>query len=579
MDSLDTRPRPDSPARGEWALALAMAAALATLAVVPLMVFGNVSGHDVEFHLPNWIDVAGHWHEGVFYPHWSGGGHYAFGDPRFIIYPPFSWLLGGLLATLLPGVLLPGVYVWICVLANALAAWRLAREWFAPAPARWAAALYALNPYLLLVFTHRCAYAELLASAFFPLAFLHMLRLARPDRAGMRAALAFAPAFAGLWLSNVPAAVLGSYGLGFVLLWLAIRGRSLRTLLRGAVGMALGLGLAAFYIVPIANEMGWIQSEGAFSGGLSLWNNFLFHRSDDGPHTEFNLLVSALACAEMALAGATFPLAIRGLHQSRAQQNESQRAGLPALCALAAVYALMLFPWSQPVWRILPRIWMAEFPWRSLYILNLALAMAIIAAVGRAAAAGRRTWPWALLVAIPWIALGGGVLRLAPWMPDDIHQLVAAANSVEGYEGVVDEFLPKGVDPEKLQADAPRLVAVDQDGDETDTPGLKTDVTLWNTEEKRFTVDATEPARIRLHLVNYRPWRATVNGAALTPETESDTGQMVIPVPAGHSDVRVWFGHTTDRTLGPAVSLLALTLLASLWVALSRTRQPDAGSS
>src|SRR5208282_5056067 len=168
-------------------------------------------------------------------------------------------------------------YVWICVAANALGAWRLGSEWFSPRAALFAAAIYATNPYLLLVYSQRCAYSELLASSFFPIALLFALRVGRSGREGMRAALWLAPAFACMWLCNVPAAVLASYGLGFVLLWLAIRGRSLRPLARGGIGMALGLGLAAFYILPIAMEMKWTQGQDAFAGGLSLWNNFLFH--------------------------------------------------------------------------------------------------------------------------------------------------------------------------------------------------------------------------------------------------------------------------------------------------------------
>src|SRR5208282_4443576 len=121
---------PSPPSAAAWREAVVLAAALATCAILPIILLGNVSGHDLEFHLPNWIDVARHWREGVLYPHWSGGGHFAFGDPRFIIYPPLSWLVGGALATFLPGAMLPGAYVWLCVVANALGAFRLAREWF-----------------------------------------------------------------------------------------------------------------------------------------------------------------------------------------------------------------------------------------------------------------------------------------------------------------------------------------------------------------------------------------------------------------------------------------------------------------
>src|ERR1022692_4607889 len=84
--------------RSEWVLAAVLAVSLATVAVAPFIVLGNVSGHDVEFHLPSWIDAAQHWREGVPYPSWSGGGHYGFGDPRFVIYPPLSWIIGGVLA-------------------------------------------------------------------------------------------------------------------------------------------------------------------------------------------------------------------------------------------------------------------------------------------------------------------------------------------------------------------------------------------------------------------------------------------------------------------------------------------------
>ncbi|HVN10315.1 MAG TPA: hypothetical protein VMV61_15165 [Patescibacteria group bacterium] len=536
---------------------MVLAAFLASLAVVPILLLGNVSGHDVEFHLPNWIDVARHWHEGVLYPHWSGGGHFGYGDPRFIIYPPFSWLLGGLLATVLPGAMLPGAYVWICVMANALGAYRLAREWFSQRAALCAAALYASNPYLLLVYTHRCAYAELLASAFFPVAFLFAMRVERPGREGVLATLGLAPAFAGIWLSNVPAAVLGSYALGFCLLWLAVRARSPWPLVRGGLAMALGLGLASFYILPIALEIHWIQSEGAFAGGLSLWNNFLFHRSDDADHTAFNLLVSVLACGEMVLAGACFPLAIRRMRSPDGLASEPLRRGLPALCAVAALYAVMLFPWSEPVWRILPRIWMAEFPWRSLYILNLALALAIVAAIR----CMKRPAAWAAVVTVIWLGAGAAILSRAPWDPEEIHDLISAANSEQGYVGVVDEFLPVGVDPDNLDADAPRLTIIDDSGDEAEDSAAKTSVLRWHTEEKMFTVEAPEPARVRLHVVNYRAWRATVNGAPRAPQTDSSTGEIVIPVAAGRNDVRVWFGHTPDRTLGPVVSFTALVVL------------------
>jgi hypothetical protein len=52
-----------------------------------------------------------------------------------------------------------------------------------------------------------------------------------------------------------------------------------------------------------------------------------------------------------------------------------------------------------------------------------------------------------------------------------------------------------------------------------------------------------------------------VNGVVVAPQTDPDTGEIVIPVSAGHSDVRIWFGHTPDRAAGAAVSLCSLGVL------------------
>ena len=541
--------------RSEWVLAAVLAVSLATVAVAPFIVLGNVSGHDVEFHLPGWIDAAQHWREGVPYPSWSGGGHYGFGDPRFVIYPPLSWIIGGVLALILPGAMLPGAYVWICIALSVFAAYGLAREWLGHGAALWAAGLYVTNPYMLLVVTHRCAYSELLAQAGFPVALLFLLRVARCDARGLRDMVPLALAFGWIWLSNVPAAVIASYALGFALLFVAIRGRSLHALVHGGMALGLGLGLATFYILPAAVEQNWIQSEDAFATGYDIRANFLFSGSGDADQVAFNRLVSELACAEMVLLAAASIPALRGARKAEGLRGKA-RSGLPVLLGLAAFFSALLFRWTRPVWLLLPRFWMAQFPWRSLFVISLALAVTIVTA----SYAMRRTGLWLGVAVAVWLALGGAILKRAPWLPDDIHELIEAAHSQKGYVGVVDEFLPAGVDPESLDADAPRIAAFHESGAEAED-GLRTTVSIWHTEEKRFTVETDRPARLRLHLLNFPAWHATLNGSRIMAQTDPDTGQMVISVPKGHSEVRIWFGPTPGRAAGVTVSLCVLGAL------------------
>ena len=95
---------------------------------------------------------------------------------------------------------------------------------------------------------------ELLAGAWFPLMVLFALRT--------RSSIALLGlSIAALWLTNSPAAVVGSYMLALLALGMWIAEGKPWPALRATGGMALGLGLAAFYIVPAAFEQRWVQIE------------------------------------------------------------------------------------------------------------------------------------------------------------------------------------------------------------------------------------------------------------------------------------------------------------------------------
>ena len=116
-----------SPRRSSQ-IALLLIAIAATAVVAPMFFLGNASGHDFSFHLASWLDVAGQWREGVFFPRWAQWANWGFGEPRFIFYPPASWTLGAALGSVLPWKMVPGTYTWLVLLLSGFAMWRLARE-------------------------------------------------------------------------------------------------------------------------------------------------------------------------------------------------------------------------------------------------------------------------------------------------------------------------------------------------------------------------------------------------------------------------------------------------------------------
>jgi hypothetical protein len=410
----------------------------ALVATLPLILHGTSCGHDFDFHLLSWFEAATQFAHGNLHPHWAFTPAFNAGEPRFVFYPPISWYLGatlGLILTHLPGVseaagwtATPILFTWVALTLSGLTMHRLAREFASPNAAIFAATLYLANPYMLFTAYERTAYAELLAAAWIPLLLLSILRQ-RVTVTGIAIPLAL------LWLTNAPAAVMGTYALALLVLFrlghkgadgnrkylgfaaeakelaayqmkyeldrptqpeyvpltttASFFGRRDRSLTRRDhllleivpdafnifAGTALAFALVAFYLLPAAYERRYVQIAMATTAGMKISANFLFEHTGSSPDNLIHdQVLHTVSVVGVILLGAT-AIALAAAYFRRVRE-EQWRFPIASLTALTIAIAFLLTPLSLPVWNHTPQLTFLQFSWRLLAILAPVLALA-----------------------------------------------------------------------------------------------------------------------------------------------------------------------------------------------------------
>jgi hypothetical protein len=562
----------------------------ACVAILPLILRGCSCGHDFDFHLLNWMEVARQFSHGNFHPHWVYTAAYNAGEPRFVFYPPLSWTLGAIFALLFPITAAPIIYTWIALTASGLALHRLARDFAPPTAALLAAILYTVNPYMLFTAYERTAYAELLAAAFIPLLLQAILRK-RVTIPGIAIPIAL------LWLTNAPAAVMSCYALALLtVIRLTRKSNTPRKdiAFKTISGTLLGLALAAFYIIPAAYERRYVQIAMAIIPNMRIQDNFLFHHTGDLAHDQVLHTASLIAIILVTLTIAAIAISLTQSSKknrltnsaNKAPQNFSdpseemssrlERSGLerpphfatttaPAaprnlyisLAALTAAIALLLTPLTAIVWNHAPELAFLQFPWRFLAILaavfglcaSLALARVYLNPLTRTLAA---------------IALAAILTYPAYTI---FHQTCDEEDSPAAREALfhsnqgtdpTDEYTPTTADNDSLAHNDPAFwLSPNPDSKApTDTQPSPTPTHL--------AINAPIAEDLILNLRDYPSWRITLNGAPDSTRDQRDDGLIALPIPAGTSTITITYAHTLDQTLGNSISLIALATLLLL---------------
>jgi hypothetical protein len=584
--------RPGAPALRNSFSGLALILLAAVLATAPQFFRGNSCGHDFDFHLVSWLDAQSSWRQGIPYPHWTPSANFGAGEPRFVFYPPLTWMLGAALGLVLPWQLVPVALTFLLLAATGMATRALARQAFSDGAATLAGCAAIFSGYTLFCAYERSAFGELAGGFWIPLVLLFVLRDRNPGSLVWKRALdssnaPLALVVAGAWLSNVPLGVMASYLLAAVALAAALLAKSWAPVVRASIGAVLGIGLASVFLVPAAWEQPWADlRQAAADPGEMIENSWIFARHAN-PALDFHDSVLhtasliAVAMAAVALGGLLVSWLRKGLQGER-------RWWIPLALIPFAVLFLQL-PISLPVWNLLPKLRFLQFPWRWLLVLEAPMAIFFAAAVWPAASA--RRWRRVVVAAVcaavflAVTATAGSVFFQPCDDEDAVTGMLATYRSGVGVGGT-DEYQPPGADNSALAVGLPAACLVTDPstvlGKGTGEPDA---VAVWqptqgsceatfdaspvrvmnHTEHFEVRADTAQVGFMILRLRRYPAWRVLVNGRPAGALPRRDDGLIAVPVPKGPVDVTADWTATSDAIAGRWLSGLSLVLLTALW--------------
>jgi hypothetical protein len=554
------------------------------------------------------------------YPHWTPSANYGAGEPRFVFYPPLTWMLGAFLGLIFPWSFAPIAMTFLTFAGTGLATRALASEALDNLPATLAGCVAIFSGFTLFTGYERSAFPEFVGGVWLPLLVLFALRdrkiigcpmlsrffrndgTAIPARNheigitrrvfdGSTAPLAVALALP--WLSNLPLAVIATYLLAGVALVASIAGKTWVPILRAAIATPLGLCLAALYWFPAAIERNWVDIKQATQDpGYNFESNWLFaHNANPilAEHDAINHQASWIAVSMIAVAVVSLAVCWRRGDLPIQVSSGSARWFAP-LAAIPVVVLFFSFPISRPLWYLLPQMRFLQYPWRWLEAVEAPMAIFFVAAV----------WPGARRARIAVLAMcsalfvaatvyAGTVFFQVCYPEDTVAATLAGYTDRAGFEGMY-EYAPPNADISRIARNLPDACLVPDPSVQFGRPDPNDPDAnpIWNPnqgscdamyvvigdgashpEHQRFSALIPHAGYLILRQLSYPAWKIRVNGQLLNSERASplpkrEDGLIAVPVLQGPVTLTLDWTTTPDVVAGRWLTAIGVLLVAGV---------------
>ncbi|MBD2078389.1 hypothetical protein H6G01_00410 [Leptolyngbya sp. FACHB-17] len=373
-------------------------------------------------------------------------------------------------------------------------------------------------------------------------------------------------------LTHVPSLLLCTIAWVIYLLILMLK-QSWKRILPLFAAAGVGFGLASFFLLPAVFEQSFanIKALKAVNGGF-----------------QANMIGSGQL--QLLPLSQISKMAYIYVHQGAAIAVFStialiccwkQRSRVWGALGFAIALAFMMSVLSTPIWQASSTLQMVQFPVRLLGM--FALAGAILAAI---AVQGLRSLKWrvslilSILIVAVIVANFKYSLDLSRRLPTLNRPGQGKVVNLEAIKEIVDnpyqdnlidlpEYRPLLKNPDSTIPTPilgqPLILFVTP-------PAASIELKEWKSLYRSFKVTTPTPAIVRLRTYYYPAWQARANQKNLPIEMAND-GTIELKLPAGTSDVKLWYGWTPVFTIGVVLSSLSAIAIVSFWIVSSKAPQ------
>jgi hypothetical protein len=546
-----------------WIIYLGVALAL------PVLLCGfPFPTHDGEIHEIWCSHFSAQLWAGDVYPRWLQHMNEGLGSPTFYFYPSLPYFITSLLDPLFGtprlkwGLL--GVSAALALVLSGVFTYMWLNQFLAKRSSMFGAVLYMAMPYHFAIDLHtRGAFAEFWAFVWMPLVlfFTH-----QTIKSGKLISVGLAMSYACLVMTHLPTTLMFSLIPLAYSIWLSPRGTWLANVVHIGLGMALGVGLAAVYLLPAMLEQDAVSlhhmrsGHGYFENGFFFphpsWNNLRLAR-DDFEHELFWTVANVVGVAFGA-----WLIARRNVDEIPSRQTRFW-----FVTTLLATF--MMFPLSKMCYLMFSSLQMIQFPWR----FNTIVTLATTALVALGLESIRKPYSNRLVFGLVVV----GVL-MSNWIPQTVRSVIASSFSQNpNWDGALSSKQLQSRDTAEYR---PRWATNDFEvvlkKFHNQTESLTTaivangqgefEVQAWRPRFISLYVNAKSQMSLEIRQLYYPGWTATINNTPLAVLPSETDGLLNVFVPSGRHNLELRLAKSKYEWVGTAVSIGTALLLLTVIV-------------